>query len=240
MPAVFVHGVPDTYHVWDGVRVHLTREDVVALALPGFGTPTPDGFTATKEAYVAWIIEQVEAQGEPVDLVGHDWGCMFTARVASLRPDLVRTWVGGCGPLVPDFEWAEWPTAWQTPIVGERWMADLDQRWLSGQLEANGVPAGVARASVDRIDATMKRAILGLYRSAVEVGAEWEPGLRGVSAPSLIFWGANDRDVQHADRLAAAVGAGPVAKFDAGHWPQLQHPEEVARLVSEHWSSAGA
>ncbi|MET7727663.1 alpha/beta fold hydrolase [Streptomyces mirabilis] len=48
MPAVFVHGVPDTHHVWDDVRDHRTRTDVLALALPGFGSPVPEGFTATK------------------------------------------------------------------------------------------------------------------------------------------------------------------------------------------------
>ena len=52
MPAVFVHGVPDTQRVWDGVISRLKRKDVVALSLPGFGCPVPAGFSATKEAYV--------------------------------------------------------------------------------------------------------------------------------------------------------------------------------------------
>jgi hypothetical protein len=94
MTAVFVHGVPDTYRVWDRVRAQLTRKDVVALALPGFDNPAPAGFTSTKEAYADWIIQQLETIGTPVDLVGHDWGCMLTTRVASIRPDLVRTWTG--------------------------------------------------------------------------------------------------------------------------------------------------
>ncbi|WP_234381635.1 hypothetical protein [Streptomyces sp. NRRL S-1521] len=32
MPVILVHGVPDTHHVWDGVRSRLTRTDVKALA----------------------------------------------------------------------------------------------------------------------------------------------------------------------------------------------------------------
>ncbi|GAA3127527.1 hypothetical protein GCM10010521_12470 [Streptomyces rameus] len=35
MPAILIHGVPDTHHVWDGVREHLTRSDVEAWDLPG-------------------------------------------------------------------------------------------------------------------------------------------------------------------------------------------------------------
>src|ERR1700681_1403351 len=77
-PAVLVHGVPDTHRVWDRVRAQLTRKDVVALALPGFDNPAPAGLTSTKEADAAWIIQQLETIGTPVDLVGHDWGCMLT------------------------------------------------------------------------------------------------------------------------------------------------------------------
>jgi pimeloyl-ACP methyl ester carboxylesterase len=76
MPAVFVHGVPETPAIWDGLRSCLRREDVIALQLPGFGCARPDGFAATKEAYVAWLVaalEPISAQG-PIDLVGHDWG----------------------------------------------------------------------------------------------------------------------------------------------------------------------
>jgi pimeloyl-ACP methyl ester carboxylesterase len=36
MPAILIHGVPDTHHVWDDVRRHLSRIDVEAWDLPGF------------------------------------------------------------------------------------------------------------------------------------------------------------------------------------------------------------
>ena len=35
MPIVFVHGVPETWRVWDGIIGESGRDDVVALALPG-------------------------------------------------------------------------------------------------------------------------------------------------------------------------------------------------------------
>ncbi len=41
MPAIFVHGVPETEHLWDGVRERLSRKDTVAVSLPGFGIPLP-------------------------------------------------------------------------------------------------------------------------------------------------------------------------------------------------------
>ena len=33
MPAVLVHGVPDTTKLWNGVRAHLKRTDIVTPAL---------------------------------------------------------------------------------------------------------------------------------------------------------------------------------------------------------------
>ena len=74
MPAVLVHGVPETAGVWDALRAELARDDVVALRLPGFGCPWPDGFGATKEEYADWLVAEVAAVDGPVDLVGHDWG----------------------------------------------------------------------------------------------------------------------------------------------------------------------
>jgi pimeloyl-ACP methyl ester carboxylesterase len=58
MPAVFVHGLPETSRIWDSLRRTLDR-DSIALALPGFGTDRPAGFTATKDAYAEWLADQL-------------------------------------------------------------------------------------------------------------------------------------------------------------------------------------
>lgn len=240
MPAVLIHGVPDTYRVWNGVREHLTRPDVFALALPGFDSPVATGFTASKEDYVDWIIARLEEFGEPVDLVGHDWGCILTARVASLRPDLVRTWSGGSGPVSGDYEWHAWAKIWQTPEDGEQWMTELDAAEFARQLEAFEVPPAIASDTAAGMDATLKACILKLYRSAVHVGTEWEPELVQVSAPALVFWGADDPacPVAFADQLADAMQDASVLRLDAGHWTVLQRPAEIAHALEEHWEAA--
>ncbi|MBV9170929.1 MAG: alpha/beta fold hydrolase, partial [Chloroflexi bacterium] len=74
MPIVLVHGNPETDAIWDDLRQHLGRDDVVALSPPGFGAPVPAGFGATSDEYVAWLVGELEAMPGPVDLVGHDWG----------------------------------------------------------------------------------------------------------------------------------------------------------------------
>jgi len=204
MPAVLVHGIPDTHRVWDRIRAQLTRKDVVAVALPGFDNPAPAGFTSTKEAYADWIIQQLETIGTPVDLVGHDWGCMLTARIASIRPDLVRTWTGISGPIDPDYEWHEFAKIWQTPGNGEQWMADLDLDAFAEQLTTFNVSPADARIVVSHFDDAMKASILALYRSALHVGAEWAPALTKVTAPALVMWGIED--VLLPNRFADSLG----------------------------------
>lgn len=240
MPIVFVHGVPDTYRVWDRVRHRLSRTDTVAFALPGFDSPVPDGFAATKDEYVAWIIERLEEQTGPVDLVGHDWGCLLSVRVASLRPDLVRTWAAGSGPISGAYEWHDLAKIWQTPAVGEQWMADIDQDGLARFIRGDGVPADLAAGTAGRMDETMKDCILRLYRSAVNVGSEWEPGLADITSPGLVFWGVSDPacPVEFADRLGEDTKASRTLKLDCGHWTPIHRPGEIARALQEHWNAA--
>ena len=131
MPAVFVHGVPDTAAMWDRVRSHLHRDDVVCLSLPGFGVAVPAGFEPTKESYAAWLVERIAEIGEPVDLVGHDWGSLLVQRAASVRPDLIRTLAFGDGPVDDTYTWHEMAKLWQTPAVGEEIMAGLTPEALA-------------------------------------------------------------------------------------------------------------
>ena len=106
----------------------------------------------------------------PVDLVGHDWGCLFVQRVVSVRPDLIRTWGAGNGPIDREYVWHDLAQQWQTPGVGEAIMAMMGGDALAEGLAAAGVPAEDARTAASHMDERMKECILGLYRSAVRVG----------------------------------------------------------------------
>ena len=68
---VFIHGVPDTPHLWKPLIAALGLEpaDYFAPALPGFGTPVPKGFACTKDAYVDYLIAEIEKLDQKIDLV---------------------------------------------------------------------------------------------------------------------------------------------------------------------------
>ena len=61
MPAVFVHGVPDTERVWSGVIARLRRNDVVTLSLPGFGGEAPRPRKLRPEARMTLTLTRVLA-----------------------------------------------------------------------------------------------------------------------------------------------------------------------------------
>jgi len=237
MPAVFVHGVPDTSRVWAAVTSRLGRSDVLTPSLPGFSCPVPDGFSATKEAYVEWLLSVLAAQRGPVDLVGHDWGALLVVRVVSLRPDAVRTWAVGGAPLDPEYEWHQAARIWQTPEAGERAMEHTTPSALSKALIAAGVPAADAEEAGRHVDDTLKRCILALYRSAVRVAEEWYGDLARITAPGLVLWGELDpyAATRFGARLAERTGARFVAFSGCSHWWQLERPDAVAQELTQLW-----
>lgn len=239
MAAVFVHGIPDTFHMWRDITKRLKRKDVITLALPGFGVPIPIGFKSTKEEFVEWIIKELEKIGSPVDLVGHDWGCIFTARVASIRPDLVRTWAGGSGPISKQYPWHDLALTWQTEGKGEKWMEDLDPNQFSLSIQEFRVPKEYADESVTRIDSLMKESILKLYRSAVNLGQDWEADLIKVRSPSLLIWGIQDihAPASYSDLMGEFMKA-DILKLNGSHWAPLYRPEEFVRALETHWTLA--
>ena len=247
MPTVFVHGVPDTPAVWNSLRSKLSRSDVVAVQLPGFGCPRPDGFGATKEEYVDWLIGELEriAADGPIDLVGHDWGGGFVVRVVSLRPDLVRSWItdaGGVGH--EDFEWHEFAKIWQTPGEGEAFWEQqlaLGSEERAGVFEISGVPHDEAVAMASAVDETMARCILDLYRSAVNVGKEWHPDFRDIPAPGLVVVPDGDPflNADHARSAGSRAGADVAELEGVGHWWMLQEPGKGAAVVQAFWAREG-
>jgi pimeloyl-ACP methyl ester carboxylesterase len=222
--------------MWDPLLAELSRDDIVTLRLPGFGEPLPDGFGATKEEYVAWIAEQLGGIGEPVDLVGHDWGSLMSQRVALTRPELLRTFTLSNGAITDRFKWHDIAVQWQTPEVGEQVMEAFTAELIAPGLADAGHPHAAQAAAA--IDDTMKRCILALYRSATDLPGDWAvtgPAPR----PGLVVWGKDDPVGPPASgqRFADVAGA-RIVLLDGGHWAAVEHPQTTAAALEDFWRSA--
>jgi pimeloyl-ACP methyl ester carboxylesterase len=241
MPALLVHGNPDTAHLWDRVVEHLGSYDqeIVAVDLPGFAEPLPDDQPATKEAYVDWLVEQLEAlrdRGGPVDLVGHDWGSLLVQRIASIRPDLLGSVACGGAAVDIDYPWHEIAQVWQTPGEGERYMEeDLTPEVSIPYLVEHGVPQEDAERNA-WLTPGNKTVILELYRSAVHIGAEWQPDLERLTVPAMVIWGREDPYVplEFGERLAERMRAELVV-LECGHWWPFERPQETAEALLRLW-----
>lgn len=244
MPAVFVHGNPESAAIWDPLFARLQRRDVVALSPPGFGAPVPEGFDATGDAYLAWLIGALEQIEGPVDLVGHDWGGGHVLRVAMSRPDLLRSWttdIAGC--MDPDYVWHDLAQTWQTPGAGEAAVAAMVQAPLdarTAQFEALGLGAS-ARSVAAAIDPEMGRCILALYRSAAQPQMKiWGEDLPSAAArPGLVIIPTEDHYTGGealARRSAARAGAQVAVLQGRGHWWMCGDPDEGARVLDEFFA----
>jgi pimeloyl-ACP methyl ester carboxylesterase len=243
MPVVLVHGVPETHHLWDDLRTHLARVQSIAVALPGFGNPAPDGFAASMDDYAAWLIAELEAVGEAVHLVGHVWGGILTLRVASLRPDLLTSWASDAlGVFDPSFQWHALAKVWQTPGAGEDFMTGLETMTVHDRA-STFVPFGVPQAKAEEMaswwDTTMARCILALYRSATDVAGSWGSALDGTKVPGLALRPGEDpfADGAAIKRVLARTGARPVTLDGLGHWWPLQDPARGAEVLERFWAA---
>jgi pimeloyl-ACP methyl ester carboxylesterase len=244
MTVVFVHGVPEIGALWNGVRAHLGG-DTLAVDLPGFGTPRPAGFGATKDDYAQWLSDTLRGLDGPVDLVGHDWGAGFVLRVVTAHDVPVRSWATDVAAVLhPDYVWHDIAQVWQTPGLGEERMAATlgagpDAR--GGFLRAAGAPEADAAVIAAAFDKTMAGCILDLYRSALpNPYADWGPELsRPAPAPGLVLQPTADvyDDPVRSGEVAARLGARTARLDGLGHWWMLQDPAAGAAALRSFWES---
>ena len=240
---VFVHGVPETAALWDKVRA-LIDDESTALSLPGFGNPRPEGFGATKDDYADWLAAELAKIDGPVDLVGHDWGAGFTFRVATTRPELLRSWVIDVGNVFhPDYEWHDFAKIWQTPGAGEEFFKSQNAASPEDRatiFESMGVPHDDAVAMAAAGDDTMASCILDLYRSAVPNSyKDWGDAVGQTGVAGLVIHPSDDPfgDAAKSAEVASMLGARTATLEGAGHWWAVQAPEAAVAILKDFWTT---
>jgi pimeloyl-ACP methyl ester carboxylesterase len=248
-PAVLLlHGFPDTHQVW--------RHQLPALTAAGFRTIAPDlrGFGASDQpgeygvrSHVGDLLGVLDRLDVPAaHVVGHDWGAAIGWALASLVPDRVRSLAAlsvGHPAAIARGGLAQREKSWymllfQFEGVAEQWLSADDfanlREW-SGHPDVDSVVARLAAPGA-------LTAALGIYRaslppsSLVSPPPEWPP----VAAPTLGIWSSGDRFLIEGPMVASgSFVAGPwryARVEDAGHWMQLDRPDEVNQLLLDFLS----
>lgn len=252
-PVILLHGFPDAWFGWE-LQIH-------ALAAAGFRVVAPDqrGYNLSDKPkgvasyhmriLVADVIGLADSLGfKRFCLAGHDFGAMVSWHLAMQYPErLKRLAIANVPhPLVMRSYIRKHPSqmrkSWyafffQLPALPERVVRANNWRMLMsamsvGLSEEERTRYRMAWAQPDAITS-----MINWYRATLR----HQPRLTGsprISVPTLVVWGKLDPYIGYemAPLSADLCDDGRLITFeDATHWVMQDKPEEVSRLLIEHF-----
>jgi pimeloyl-ACP methyl ester carboxylesterase len=240
---LYLHGVPTNSDDW---LAFLARSGGLAPDLPGFGrTGKAGNLDYTIDGYADFIERYLDLVGvERVSLVMHDWGVVGLTFAQRHPARVARLVVINAVTFLPGYRWHRTARIWRTPLLGELAMGATNRRLLrllsrEAQPGHEPLPDAWLDTVLDHFDEGTRRAILRLYRSSPpDVLASAGAHLGALEMPALVLWGMADPYIpaRFARAYAEAIG-GPahhvelVELPDAGHWPWLDRPDTIDRVV---------
>ncbi len=247
VPTLFVHGNPTSSAQWLPFLERLPGRGV-ALDVPGFGRlqrPPAESFDYSMSGLGGMVAEFTRALGlDRYNLVVQDWGAGLGLISAQRHPQAVeRLVLMNSVPLLPGYRWHRIARLWRTRGLGEATNKTLTRPAVALLLrEARAGHQRMPEEFVDLVwesigDRTTRAAILALYRSAspaalIAAGAK----LASLRCPALILWGGQDPYIpsRFAQAYADALGGPAEVEVldDAGHWPWLDRPDLIDRVVA--------
>ncbi|MGV9836376.1 alpha/beta fold hydrolase [Nocardia niigatensis] len=263
IPVVLLHGFPQTASEWSRLTPYLHEHGYRTIA------PTQRGYSpgARRRGRLAYrmslligdTVALIEALGgEPVHLVGHDWGSAVAWSTAAARPDLVRTLTSVSVPHPMAFARTMVTTTQllRTPYMVLFQIPWLPELVLSKVFRALNSPArSELRGRVLAMSGMDEEQFDRVTREVIETGAlpyaiNWYRAMmiidpsrawRKVTAPTTHV--SSTRDLYIVDQnatLTARYVQGPFAReaLDATHWIPEERPAELAAVIMARAASA--
>lgn len=260
---VMAHGWPDSHVLWDGVVSRLAeRFRIIRFDSRGVGNssaPKPvSAYTISKLGDDVGAVIAAVSPGEPVHVLGHDWGSVATWEYLS-RPgstDRVASFTSASGPGIAQYGgyildslkrpyrpvqfgraidrvlrltyWYPFAAPVIAPAVFKRMMRASGNRLLT-----DGVPEEQRfRSDTAAIDLVNS---LKIYRSLAVAPPTKFPADRYVSVPVQLIVATKDPVVRpHGfDDLSRWVPRLWRRDINAGHWSPMSHPQVLASAVEE-------
>jgi pimeloyl-ACP methyl ester carboxylesterase len=251
-----VHGFPDDASTFDGLASGLAAHGhtVASMYLRGYAPSDTDGpFTLDGMADDLAAVADAVSLGEPIHLIGHDYGAQLACSALARHPDAFRSAVllSGAHPdairvngrrAVRQLWYSRYIVWFQLAALADRAVARNDfayldrlwDRWSPGGVP---VPDAVHRARVKRTIARSMPAPIAMYR-----GDGFSIGDVGVDVPTLFVAGGADRcisprmsegqDRWFTGRYAREVWDG------VGHFPHLERPDRTLEAALSWFATA--
>lgn len=251
---VLLHGFPERASNWGAVSRYL-REAGLRTVAPDQRGYSPGARPRGRASYrVSALVGDVVALqrelGQPVHLVGHDWGAAVAWRTAAAQPGLVRTLTTVSVPH---------PAAFARSLLTS---SQLFRSWYVLALQPPLLPEAAARVAPGvytrllRASGMNEAGVRAFRREIIEYGAL--PGALGwyrampldafastsrVTVPTTHVWCGEE--VALSERGARQTGRYVAAPYElvtlpgVTHWAPTQAPDLVARAILERVRRAG-
>jgi pimeloyl-ACP methyl ester carboxylesterase len=240
-PIVLLHCYTCAIDWWDEVIPALARDHrVIAIDLLGHGgSEKPrSGYSMPEQAeLVAQVLAALEVRGATV--VGHSLGGAVAIALAEQVPDLV----GGIAIIdtEPDTSYGSLgllARATHAPVLGEAlWRVKVDATIREGLKEAFAPDFDVPDQFVDDVKRMTYSAFDGTHSAFDDYVSEspLDQRMQGLGIPLLVVFGAEEQIVDDPREALSAYAGVPGAQTElisgAGHSPNVERPDETARLI---------
>jgi haloalkane dehalogenase len=247
VPALCLHGFPETSYMWRYVIAALADAGRRGIApdLPGFGDSPPDPPGTWERQVEALERFRVALHLDRVALVVHDWGGLIGLRWACEHPDAVAALVLSNTGFFADGRWHGMARALRTD-EGEQMVHAMTKKGFAQMLGAvsRGIDTKVATEYWKTFQTEGgRRGILELYRSGdFEKLERYEGQLARLGVPTLILWGENDlfAPVAGAYRFQREIPDAKLVVLEgAGHFVYADEPSRCAREVAGFLAASG-
>jgi pimeloyl-ACP methyl ester carboxylesterase len=237
-PVILLHGTGGEGARWTPQLQGLSSDfRVIALDQIGFGQSDKPMTNYHSGVFAGFLAGFMKAIGVPkASLIGQSMGAAVALSLAVEKPEMVERLVlvngGGfrTGPRTTPPDWYARQIANAGTLAESReYMEKLyfDHSFVTDKLVEQNLMQRLRSAYT--IESMQNAADRGL-------GGVSEDEVRGIKAPTLLVWGANDKlsPPANADKLNAVIkGSRKVLIDKAGHYPFLEHPDKFNQVVRE-------
>jgi len=258
-PVLLVHGFPESWWAFHNLIPLLAAEHrLIAVDLPGFGDSgnAPGEYTSSAAAEtLQLLIEHLELG--PVHLTGQDISGPTTFRLASVRPDLIRSYAAietglpgfGLEMLADVTHGGTWHIGvLAAPGIPEMLLSGREREFLAGYAYPAmcATDGAITDHDIDEFTRTFSRpngfrGASGLYRSMLQEGHE----IRELVAQSklkmpVLAVGAGSGAFTHRTMTQVADNVTPATLDGVGHLAAIEAPDALTRTLLTFYQTCGA
>ncbi|WP_310962627.1 alpha/beta fold hydrolase [Nocardioides terrisoli] len=250
---VLLHGFPQLNTSWAKV-VPLLHEAGLRTLAPNQRGYSPGARPRGRRPYrTSELVKDVvalvdEAGGQPVHLVGHDWGAAVAWGAAIMRPEMLRTLtavsVPHPGAFLKAMPRGQILDSWYMALFNIPWLPERllsDHRVASRFLGRAGMtPEMVARFRRDIVEGGALPGGLGWYR-ALPLSNRGMFGVK-VRVPTTYVWSDHDAALGRVGAELTADYVDADYRFEVlegvSHWIPDERPADLARIIVERTGRA--